>query len=287
MSTSVLNRCLVRGAGSRRLRALGVGAIRIPGVGNLLRWLAHQRLPKGNRVWVQIPSGAAQGLWLKLDPYLERGYFTGCPEPGVQEVIAAHLKPGGCFYDVGAHIGFYALLAARVVGEQGTVVAFEPDPANVEVLRDNLARNNMIQTDVITSAVWSSRGRVNFQRDGSDQGAKSSRRGAVIAAEFPPPNANLIEVEAITLDEYAQNGPRPTLIKVDVEGGEAEVLIGAERLIAETKPVWLIEVHHQEAASCLEARFSSRGYSLVWLPGHPGFPFPRHLLARPGRPSGN
>jgi len=71
------------------------------------------------------------------------------------------------------------------------------------------------------------------------------------------------------------------LIKVDVEGGEAEVLSGAQKLISQSRPIWLIEVHHQQAAVFLEENLRQYNYGIEWLAMHPQFPFPRHLLARP------
>jgi len=113
----------------------------------------HRVLPRGSRIWFQIPAGPGRGLWLKAEPYLEHTYFSGCPEPGVQKEIMRHLRPAGCFYDGGAHIGYYSLLASRLVGETGRVVAFEPDPANVDVLRGNLSRNGVSNFEVIPAAL--------------------------------------------------------------------------------------------------------------------------------------
>jgi FkbM family methyltransferase len=191
------------------------------------------------------------------------------------------LRPGGCFYDVGAHIGFYSLLAARLVGEEGCVVAFEPDPTNVAVLHENLSRNDLTEVDVIPVAVWNHSGHVTFQRSAAESPEVSSRRGTVVGSNGEAPGSGRIKVEAVSLDEFARDHRLPTMIKIDVEGAEAEALQGAGSLIAQTRPILLVEVHHQPAATFLENQLRQGNYKMEWLARHPKFPFPRHLLARP------
>jgi len=253
----------------------------LPGAGSVLRRFILRVLPRGSRIWFHIPTGPGRGLWLKVEPYLEHGYFSGFPEPGVQEEIIRHLRPAGCFYDAGAHIGYYSLIASRLVGKGGRVVAFEPDPANVDVLRENLLRNGVSNVDVITAALWSHSGVVTFQRSASEGPEVSSRRGAVVAPNGKGLEAGLIRVEALTLDAFAADYDPPTMIKIDVEGAEVEVLEGAQNLVARIRPVLLLEVHHQAAATFLQDRLRQNGYEIEWLAGRPGFAFPRHLLARP------
>jgi FkbM family methyltransferase len=162
-------------------------------------------------------------------------------------------------------------------------VAFEPDPANVDVLQENLSRNAVSNVDVIPTALWSHCGVVTFQRSASDRPEVSSRRGAVIAPSGKGLKAGQIRVEALTLDAFAGDHGVPTMIKIDVEGAEVEVLKGAQKLILRTKPVLLLEVHHQPAATFLQDRLRQDGYEIEWMAGQLGFAFPRHLLARPSQ----
>ena len=141
----------------------GRASLAFPARGQVLRRILLGVMPKGKRVWIQIPAGPAKGVWLKIDPYLEAQYISGFPEPAVQAEIARHLRPGGCFYDVGAHIGFYSLMVERLMGGIGQVMAFEPDPNNVIELRENLSRNGFSGTKVVSAAVWSHSGVVNFK----------------------------------------------------------------------------------------------------------------------------
>lgn len=278
---SMQTEALARARRNRWLRPLGRSLLGLPGAGRVLRQFMHELLPKGGRVWSRIPAGPARGFWLRVEPYLEDRYVTGCPEPGVQEEILRHLRPGGCFYDVGAHIGFYSLLAARLVGEEGRVVAFEPDPTNVAVLQENLTRNNLSEVEVIPAAVWNHSGHVTFQRSAAESPEVSSRRGGVVGSNREAPGSGRIEVEAVSLDEFARDHRLPTMIKIDVEGAEVQALQGARNLIAQTRPILLVEVHHQPAATFLEDQLRQNDYRIEWLTRHPKFPFPRHLLARP------
>jgi FkbM family methyltransferase len=280
--SSILKGVLLRIRQVSWFRPIGSSVLRLPGVGGVLRRFIHRVLPRGSRIWFQIPAGPGRGLWLKAEPYLEHTYFSGCPEPCVQEEIVRHLRPAGCFYDGGAHIGYYSLLASRLVGEAGRVVAFEPDPANVDVLRGNLSRNGMSNVEVIPAALWSHCGIVSFQRSASGWPEVSSRRGAVVIPNGKGPDPALIRVEALTLDAFAADHGPPTFIKIDVEGAEVEVLRAAQKLISQVRPVLLLEVHNPAAATILKDRLTQNGYEIEWLAGHPGFAFPRHLLARPG-----
>ena len=277
----MLKQALVRARRNSRFRSLGRSMLKLPVGGDILRQFTHRILPRGERVWFQVPTGPGRGLWLKVEPYLEERYLSGYPEPGVQEEILNRLRPGGCFYDVGAHIGFYSLLAGRLVGKGGRVVAFEPDPANAALLQENITRNNLGQIEVVPVALWSHGGVVAFRRSASEHSGVSSRRGAVVSANGQAPSDGIIEVQALTLDAFAENHPLPTMVKLDVEGAEAEVLRGAQRVISQTKPVLLFEVHHQQAATLLEDQLQQKDYRIDWLAPHPGFAFPRHLLALP------
>ncbi len=276
----MLTEALARARRNSWLRPLGRSLLGLPGAGRVLRRFMHDHLVGGERVWCQISPGPARGFWIRIEPYLEEQYLTGCPEPRVQEEVLRHLRRGGCFYDVGAHIGYYSLLATRLVGKKGRVVAFEPDPSNVAVLHENLSRNALSEVEVISCAVWDQPGKVAFQRSGTEHPGESSRRGTVVPLSKEL-SSSRIEVEAVTLDVFAQHHPPPTLIKIDVEGAEIEVLKGARKLISLQRPVWLFEVHHPQATTFLEENLRQNRYKLEWLPKHADFPYPCHLLARP------
>ncbi len=80
-------------------------------------------------------------------------YSVGINEWPVQKWLAANLHSGDVVYDVGANVGFFTVLAARLVGTEGHVVAFEPVPDNAAAVRHNVALNKMTQVTVLQQAV--------------------------------------------------------------------------------------------------------------------------------------
>lgn len=199
----------------------------LPVLGNLARRLVASALPRGCRVWAQPRAGMAQGLWLNVDPRFESEYAQGAYEASIQKALAEQLGEGGTFYDVGAHIGFFSLIAARLVGESGAVFAFEADPENAGRIERHAQRNGFIQVRVFPLAVWSRSGPLRFQRASE---FSSHNQGSVVGTGVEVGAPATIEVLALSLDAFAESHKGPTLIKIDVEGGEIEVLRGAEHL---------------------------------------------------------
>jgi FkbM family methyltransferase len=259
------------------LRALYRTMVRVPGLSALLRATVQHAIPFGTRVWVRIHSGVGKGLWLKLDPRWHKAYLEGSYEPGIQNLLCEYLRPGDVLYDVGAHIGFFSIIAARLVGRGGKVFAFEAAPENVTALEQNVRKNELCQIEINPVAVWCKCGKLNFGRPYA-----GALAGAVfeLGAQGSPPTSNLqIEVPATTLDRFLEKHQPPRLIKIDVEGAEAEVLEGAKRLFEQYRPVLICEVHHQRAAMSVQKWLAQTGYELQWLAG--AQTFPRHLVAHP------
>jgi len=246
-------------------------------VGSPLRHLALRMFPPGTLVWTRISSGPGKGLWVHLDPRFEMDYASGNYETSIQRALSSHLRPGSAFYDVGAHIGILSLLAGRLVGSAGSVFSFEADPANAERIEEHARQNEFRQIHVMPRAVWRTGGRLRFER----ASAQSSRNQGVITTQPAASAANTIEVEAIALDDFARGHVPPTLIKIDVEGAEAEVLGGSEEVFASARPVLICEIHGERAAGEVTQWLRERGYTFEWFTDIPRFP--RHLLARHAR----
>jgi FkbM family methyltransferase len=244
--------------------------------GGFLRRLVRRVVPVETHVWLRISGGLGKGLWVNLDPRFEMDYASGKYEPPIQQALSKHLKPGSVFYDVGAHVGIFSLFAARLVGTKGAVFAFEAYPDNAERIKEHVRRNMFDQIHVVPCAVWSSAGRLRFER----ASAQSSKNQSAIATGPPVGSENTIEVEAIALNDFAQAHPAPTLIKIDVEGAEADVLRGSEEIFARSKPILICEVHHVRAAEDVSRWLNERGYTFQWIEA--SSQFPRHLLATSG-----
>jgi FkbM family methyltransferase len=179
----------------------------------------------------RISSGVGEGLL--FDATESRiAYLLGTYCSEEQSLLADCISSGDIFYDVGAHVGFYSVVGARLVGEEGKVVAFEPVPEIAKKCKYNLKQNGFHNAVVVEAAVGEKKGVMKFKVDSESQASKLSETGN-------------IEVKVICLDEWIERGeePGPDVILIDAEGNEVEVLKGAMKTIKESRPTILVEVH--------------------------------------------
>lgn len=231
----------------------------VPVIGPGLRWASAKLLPRDALTWVQVQHGPAQGLWLHLNPRTGRDYFRGDVEPEVQAVLRKYLRPGMTVYDIGANIGFFSLLAARLVGAAGRVTAFEADPEIAARLRENVERSKDAPISVEEKAVWSSSNPVFFARADSEV-SPDRGLGHVIDKDAEKLASGTIRVEAVSVDECVHKSAAPDFIKCDVEGAEVEVFRGAAKLLNERRPIILCEMHGDKNRQTLLKMFENLGY---------------------------
>jgi FkbM family methyltransferase len=247
--------------------------------------LIERHTSPNEQVWVQAQAGLSQGMWMRLRLPDEARHWRGEHETEVQSAIRAAVRPGAVVYDIGSHVGSLALGVARLVGQLGRVVAFDGDPENAAALRESGLRNHLeARLEVVHAAVWSytsSRG-IPFRRGGT----RRSQGGVEVNGQRPVAGTGeIITVPAITLDDFiAHGGPVPQLVKIDVEGGELEVLRGATNLFANHRPLIIAEVHHQEAAEQIGVWLGQYEYCAEW--SIPREDFPRCLFAWPSEYDG-
>jgi FkbM family methyltransferase len=219
-------------------------------------------------VWVRVRRGIASGRWLRLNLARERHWWSGNHEPAVQARLCDCIHSGMVFYDIGAHIGFFSLAAAQ---RGARVCAFEADPENADRLRNHVERNNFLSNiAIVEAAVWSEpSAKITFQRGlPRSQGGVASQGVEPVLATGP-----VIEVSCITIDEFvASGGPPPNVIKIDVEGGEAEVLKGAAVSIERYHPQMIVEIHRDEALRATEEFLRHVSYVAEWRIPPEGFP---------------
>ena len=220
----------------------------------MIRRSLNEAAPEGITK-VSIAGGIQRGLSMALDLHTEKDYWLGTYEPDLQAAAQQFIKPGMVVYDVGANIGYISLMAARLAGESGRVFSFEALPANIDRLSHNVALNAMQdRVQIIHGAVVDKPGEVTFLAHAS--GAMGKAQGSAGRDEH---YTQTIKVTGIALDDFVfrQGNPPPAVIKMDIEGGEGMALAGMPRLLKETRPVLLIELHGQEAArqvwDCLKA----------------------------------
>ena len=229
----------------------------LPVLGKLAHRLSHRILPSDEKVWARVERGPGEGLWLELNPRTGQQYLHGEVEPAIQEILSKRLKPGMVFYDLGANIGFFSLLAARLVGAAGQVFSFEPDPEIAGRLRRNIGRNGFINATVVEAGIWSASGNVNFvpaDLSSPDRGVGKFVVGESAAAGTP--------TRCVALDDFICSAPTPDAIKCDVEGAEIEVFRGAEKLLEARHPLILCEMHSATNDKFLREYFGRFGYRL-------------------------
>jgi FkbM family methyltransferase len=141
------------------------------------------------------------------------------------ELVKKEVKKGMVVLDIGAHIGYYTLIAARLVGEEGKVFAFEPDPGNFALLKKNVEVNGFKNVILIQKAVSNKSGEIALVCD-DEQTASHHIMGTARG------KTKVVNVDMISLDEYF-TGKSLTidLIKMDIEGAEELALQGMRQLL--------------------------------------------------------
>jgi FkbM family methyltransferase len=194
--------------------------------------------PGDGRVAVRLARGMVMRLDL-ADPDQRKMYFYGdYDERREADLLTRILEPGEIFWDVGANIGFFTLLAAACMENTGRVVAFEPQEAAWEQLSDNLSLNPWTNVVVVRAAVTDREGEacLHAARGLADGRANLYRPGAGQTESCP--------VRTVTLDGWqAAQGPAgPDFIKLDVEGAELPALEGGRETLTRFAPLLLVEM---------------------------------------------
>lgn len=225
---------------------------------SLLRKLRKLALFRGRYVrWAAARAGLRPGLvvlplfWggrMRL-PYSDESdfvtfYLTGAPagpEYKLTRFFIRTLKSDDSFYDAGANYGFYTLLAAEFVGAGGEIHAFEPMPAVHARLELNspgpVAR-------IVPAALWDRAGTATLYRH--PLGDACSTLEPEVAAHDPA-RVEKLEVRCTTLDDYARENRPPTVIKIDVEGGERRLIAGGRHTLRKARPVVAMEIWSGES----------------------------------------
>jgi FkbM family methyltransferase len=254
-----------------RYAAPFAGLRKVPVLGDLLSWTGRRLVPTDSLVWAEIEDGPAKGLWIRVNPRTGQSVLSGVGETLVQQALAKYLLPAMTFYDLGANIGFFSLLGARLVGTTGLVYSFEADPEIAARLRGNLAFNHFQNASVEQKAMWSESSTVSFERVDANT---SPDRGLGHVSSGGTTTPQTITVEAVSLDEYAAKHSAPDFVKCDVEGAEVAVFQGATKVLKETRPIVLVETHSDENHRTLKRTFGDFGYSCSDIDGN-------HVLALP------
>jgi FkbM family methyltransferase len=201
----------------------------------LPKWLLPNVHQVGEHI-LTIPSGFKLQINPSKDEGVERSlYETGIYERGTLEFIKKNLQKGDTFVDIGANIGLMSLYARNQVGSLGKVWAFEANSSTFEILERNLALNSFSDVLCFECGLGEKREtKLLYDNWSINRGAAST----VVKGE----NASSKEIIILTFDDLAsQQSIVPSMIKIDVEGMEQEVLIGAEKTILKYQPTLIVE----------------------------------------------
>ena len=179
--------------------------------------------------------------------------WVGTYEVDRLRAFAAATGAGNAVYDIGANVGIYSLLASSCVGPSGIVYAFEPQERNLQFLRRHMTLNHVENCEIFAAALSNSEGTRRFAAAHWESSmGRLSAEGELV-------------VPSTTLDAciYGEKRLRPpNILKIDVEGGELEVLEGANRVLMEFHPAVFLEVHGTELHAQCRALLAGKGYRL-------------------------
>ena len=224
---------------------------------------------------IVLPNGMVVTINPLLHAHLARDGLLAYEEE-LLATIYQDLGPGDVFYDIGANVGVFSFMASNLVGGGGAVHAFEPEPNNLACFRRSLDRLDPHNVTLHEVALGSEDGSMTFDRRG---GAFSGR-----LVEDPEEIAGVpLTVEVRSVDSLVSNGlPPPTLVKIDVEGGEGAVLEGMRHTLEGDAPEVICELHSfhpdgvRRALSVLEKAdyrcHTLEGESLAWARAYSEMP---------------
>jgi FkbM family methyltransferase len=183
-------------------------------------------------VWCHVPGGE---VLAPLHDYVGRAaFYVGDLDRKITWICAQIVKSGDTVLDIGANIGLVSLCLSKLVGDKGTVHAFEPNPALQTLLRETLARNRAFNVRLHPIALGAEQGQLKLRIPKWNMGAASLSRNK----DLPEWDCDVQEVPVSRLsDIVAQETIRSIrFIKIDVEGFEAEVFRGGQDVLREIRP---------------------------------------------------
>ncbi len=173
-------------------------------------WQFRKRLNKRPAV---IRVGANRRFKVVCDsPFSSMVVYDGLPEWDEMNFLLRVLRPSDAFIDIGANVGFYTVLASTVITE-GPLLAFEANPRNLEVLRDQLQLNRLGNAHVFGTALGNTTGELSFCDSGRETGSIATGADS---------EANVITVPVSRLDDCLERHPLPeqVIVKMDVEAAK-------------------------------------------------------------------
>lgn len=192
--------------------------------------LAITKTIYGHKVFVNTKD-------MSLTPHI---LLDGFWESWITKVFQERIRPGYTVVDVGGNLGYYSLLAAEAIGKHGKLYSFEANPDVAEILWKNMNINGFLdRVKVEPLAVYSEPKKLEFKIQKNHQGGSSFFLNTESAESFHD-EIEILEVDCIKLDDYFPSGTKVDLIKIDTEGADPHVILGAQRVIAENPGITII-----------------------------------------------
>jgi FkbM family methyltransferase len=176
-------------------------------------------------------------------------------EPTIQSKIKKYIHKSGLVFDIGGNIGQYALFFSELVGSKGKVISVEPDFKNFSFLSFNTQINQLTNVVCIRKGVTECNTALEFYRDTETGGRRGSFNKNFVHENY---RGYSEQVETVTLDSLIEEFGKPELIKIDVEGFEAQITKGLTKTLNQT--VFLVEVR-DETKNAVFVYFAEKGYS--------------------------
>jgi len=217
---------------------VGTGLSRFPPVMKIYKFLYRSLLPKKSITLVSVQEHQMYVDIGDMGDVTAALVSDGIYHPQMTKVFQGTVSKGMTYIDIGANIGYFTLIAAKIVGEEGEIFAFEPEPLNFDLLVKNIALNKYENVIPMQKAISNKDGTAKLFVDRISFGSHSLITPGKDVHSF---GQDTIEVEAQTLDSFFKNYTgKIDLVKIDVEGAELAVLEGMESIINQNKELIII-----------------------------------------------
>ena len=204
-----------------------------------------------------IADGPNAGLLLRVPEHTSHAHIGGTYEREVLETLSRLIRPGMVCYDFGASIGYITLLFARHCPR---VYAFEPSPVAIAEMRAHLDANKFTHVEIVPNPVSDHARSITFSITENAYGS------GITSGET---QWSSIKVDALTLDEFCRTHEPPDIIKIDIEGEEANALRGASGVLSKHRPIICCELHSRPGAEEVVDILTGHGYVLTLMDGSP------------------
>ena len=195
-------------------------------------------------------------------------YYFGIWEPNITHWISSSLKAGDCFIDVGANIGYYSLLASKLVGESGKVVAVEAAPWIHAMLNKQIELNRLRNVRTVSAAAAETRGVLKIFAGAADNIGSTTTVSSRLSSEKPAAEVKAFPLSEILTEDEVK---RTRIIKIDVEGAELSVLRGLAPVLSRLRPDCEILMEVSENLTPETQEVTSEIFSLMQKYGFSAF----------------